>query len=211
MHEIISLTIGYLASILLACSLLAKNDIRFRWLSGSGNIIFIIYGFTIHAFPVLITNSILLCINTYSLIKLYRKDEHFELLEFELKDMIIRKFLKFYKKDIAHYFPKYTIDENKNEIHFVVLRDLVIANIFIAHLSENGTAYVNINYTVPRFRDFKVGRFIFDTEKQYLIRKGIKQIAYREVLNKDHEYFLKVMGFEKAMLPEGECYLKKLD
>ena len=72
---------------------------------------------------------------------------------------------------------------------FVVLRDLVIANIFTASILKDGSAIVNINYTVPKYRDYKVGKFIFERENRFLISKGIKCLIYKKVLNKNHERF----------------------
>jgi len=210
MNNLLPLLLGYLASVLLAISLLVTNDIRFRWLNSLGCLSFILYGVVIGAFPVILTNSLLLVINVIYLIKIYRTTENFDLLEFEPKDLIIRKFLKFYRKDIRNYFPEYSIDETSDQIRFAVLRDLVIANIFAAQIDEEGTAFVKINYTVEKFRDYKVGRFIFEKENKYLFEKGVKQIAYEKVLNKNHEQFLKVMGFEKVLYKNNKCYLKKL-
>lgn len=210
MNDFIPLSLGYLASILLAVSLLVTNDIRFRWLNSFGCLAFISYGLIINAFPVIVTNSLLLCINVFYLIKIYRTTENFDLLEFEPKDLIIRKFVSFYKKDIKNYFPEYSIDEAGDQLRFVVLRDLVIANIFAAQITSDGTAFVKINYTVEKFRDFKVGRFIFEKENKYLFEKGVKQIAYTTVTNKNHERFLMIMGFEKVKLNGNDCFLKKL-
>jgi len=63
MSGLIILGIGYLASILLAISLLVNNDLKFRWLNSFGCLSFIIYGLMIHAFPIILTNVILLVIN----------------------------------------------------------------------------------------------------------------------------------------------------
>ena len=83
------------------------------------------------------------------------------------------------------------------KLNFVVIRDLVIANIFSASLSEEGDANVLINFTVEQYRDYKVGTFIFEKERDYLISKGVKRIVYDKVSNIKHEKFLKVMGFIK--------------
>ena len=96
-------------------------------------------------------------------------------------------------------------------MRFVVLRDLVIANIFAAHITPQGTAFVKINYTLEKYRDFKVGRFIFEKENNYLATKGVKQIAYAKVDNKNHERFLKIMGFEKKVIEGDLCYAKVLN
>jgi len=94
------------------------------------------------------------------------------------------------------------------DVRFIVLRDLVIANIFIATVSADGNAFVKINYTIPKYRDYKVGKFIFDKENKYLLLKGVKQIVYKKVTNKNHENFLKVMGFNKDNFNGSECYIK---
>ncbi len=193
----IGILVGYAASVLLALSLLVNNDLRFRWLNLFGCLAFIIYGILITAFPIILTNTILLLINAFYLVKAYNTKENFDLLEFIPGDKIINKFLQFYNKDIESYFPEYKLAGNDNDIRFVTLRDMVIANIFVAELSADGKAYVKINYTVPKYRDYKVGTFIFEKEKTFLKTKGIQQLLYSNVSNKNHEAFLKRMGFEK--------------
>ena len=210
MESIISLSLGYLASLLLAISLLVNNNIRFRWLNSFGCLAFILYGITIDAFPIVLTNSLLLAINLYFLIKIYWRQESFELVEFNSSDQLIHRFLTFYNNDIQNYFPDFKLENKPNELQFVVLRDLVIANIFVASLSDDGTAEVKINYTVPKYRDFKIGRFIFEEENKYLKDKGTKYIAYKEVRNKNHERFLKSMGFTEDKI-NNFFYSKKVD
>lgn len=205
----ISLIAGYIASVLLAISLLVNNDLKFRWLNTLGCFAFIFYGILISAFPVILTNSILLLINAFYLIKIYRTDENFDLLEINRDDKMIKKFLFFYRSDIDAFFPEYNYQTEGGSIMFVVLRDLVIANIFSATITDDGNALVNINYTVPKYRDYKVGKFIFDRENKFLISKGVKCITYKKVFNKNHERFLKVMGFEKTS-KAGTGYIKCL-
>jgi hypothetical protein len=197
---------GYLASVLLGISLLVNNDLKFRWLNTGGCVAFIIYGILINAFPIILTNTVLLLINLYTLLKIYKKGEDFDLLEFGVDATLIAKFLGFYEEDIHAYFPEFELRAEENDIRFVVLRDIVIANVFVASLTEDGTAEVKLNYTVPKYRDYKVGRFIFDKEKTYLVSKGVKRIVYKKVANKSHEQFLKVMGFTKM----GSGYVKEL-
>jgi uncharacterized protein with PQ loop repeat len=195
--EIAAQILGYLASVLLALSLIVTNDIKFRWLNTMGCLSFIVYGILINAFPIILTNSILLVINLYYLVKIYRAEEDFELFEFKGDEKLIHKFLSFHKTDIANYFPDYVHDDKEGKLRFVILRDLVIANIFVADLTAEGTAIVQLNYTAKRYRDYKVGKFIFNRENRYLISKGVQQIYYKEVKNKNHQKFLRVMGFKQ--------------
>jgi hypothetical protein len=199
---------GYLASLLLALGLLVNNDLKFRWLNTGGNIAFIFYGVVLGAIPIILTNCILLAINLFYLYKIYTRKEHFELLEFTKGGIMIDRFLLFYQADIANHFPDFNRAELETNLNFVVLRNLVIANIFSVKPGKNGTAEIFINYTVTKYRDYKVGRFIFEKEKDFLLSKGIKIIYYTTVANKRHEKFLKIMGFSFQEL-QGIPYLCK--
>lgn len=201
---------GYLASLALIIALLVNNDLKFRWFSAAGSTCFIIYATIIHAFPVLLTNSILLSINIIYLVRVYRRKEIFDLLEFKGEEKMVGMFLAFYQKDIAAYFPAFKAEEMKDNLNFVITRNLVIANIFSASLSQEGDATVLINYTVKKYRDYKVGRFIFEKERDNLVAKGVKRIVYKKVNNKQHERFLKVMGFVNTPVNGMAAWIKTL-
>ena len=188
---------GYLASLFLIIALLVNGDIKFRIYNILGTISFIIYGIIFSAWPVLLTNVILFCINIYYLRKLYAHKEDFELIEFSGDEKLAIKFLHFYGEDIKTYFPDFDETKLKGNLNFVVLRDLVIANIFSAQVLDNGDAVVALNYTTKKYRDYKVGRFIFEKEKEYLISKGIKRIVYTHAANKSHIHYLNTLGFEE--------------
>lgn len=202
--------LGYLATLLLAISLLVNNDLKFRWLNLGGCIAFIIYGTVLNAIPIVLTNFILLCINAYFLFRIYNHKELFEILEFEESGKLPEKFIAFNEKDIKKYFPDFHIQEQEGNISFIVLRDLVIANVFSARILSEGIAEVMIDYTANRFRDYKVGRFIFEKEKQFLLSKGVQKLFYATVSNRQHEKFLLKMGFKKEMIDGKECLTKNL-
>ncbi len=210
MINILAQLLGYLAFIFLAVSLWVNNDIKFRWINSLGSLSFVFYGILIHAFPIVLTNGVLFAINMYFLFKIYRRQEKFDLVEFRNDAALIPKFIAFYQKDIALYFPGFVMGDEENEIRFVVLRDIVVANLFVATVNSQGDAFVKINYTVPKYRDYKVGRFLFDEGKEFLQHKGIKRIIYLQVSNPQHVKFLKVMGFKKERFEATECYMKNI-
>ena len=210
MNGIIIQGVGYLSSVLLAISLLVNNDLKFRWLNTVGCVFFIVYGGLIGALPIILTNSILFLINLFYLIKIYRTEEDFDLIEFKGGEKLVHKFFSFYKDDIKGYFPTYLHEEDGKRLNFVVLRDLVIANIFVAVLRDDGTALVQLNYTVAKYRDYEVGRFIFNKENKFLLAKGVRKLVYKQSFNKKHEAFLNKMGFKKEPFEEGNYYVKNL-
>lgn len=201
---------GYLASLCLIIALLVSNDLKFRWFNTLGNVFFIIYAVVLNAIPVLITNLILLGINAYYLIKVYRRQENFDMLSFRGDEQMAQKFIQFYQKDIAGYFPSFNATALQDNFNFVVTRDLVIANMFSAKVLANGDAVVALNYTLQKYRDYKVGTYIFEKERDFLIANGVKRIVYTGVANKNHKKFLGVMGFEEKVVDGRNCYVKAI-
>lgn len=200
---------GYLASLCLIIALLVSNDLKFRYFNTAGNIFFITYAIILQAYPVLLTNLILLVINLVYLIKVYHRKEVFNLLEFKGDEKLAKQFLQFYQKDINTYFPQFDQSIMQGNLNFVITRDLVIANMFSASITGSD-AEVALNYTVPKYRDYKVGMFLFEKEKDFLLSKGISRIVYTHVYNKNHGRFLKVMGFTTAQINGKNCLVKNL-
>lgn len=195
--ELVGSLFGYLASVLLAISLIVTNDLRFRWVNSLGCLSFIVYGILINAFPIILTNSILLLINVYRLIRIYMTQETFDMVEFFDDSQYVKKFIKFYQSDISAYFPQFDGFDEQDNLRFVVLRDMAIANMFVAAVQPDGTAIVKINYTIPKYRDFQVGNYIFKRERVFLENKGVKRLVYDQAIHSNHARFLKVMGFKK--------------
>ncbi len=201
--------LGYLAALFLAVSLLVTRALWFRWINLFGNATFVLYGASIHALPVVLTNSVLLAINLVQLAKLYTRKEHFEFVQIHTGDQIVGSFLRFHRKDLANYFPDFQFTDDSGRICFMVLRDLTIANLFVARKAEEGTIKVEINYTVPQFRDYKVGKFIFDEGSDYLKAHSVHTIRTRSHLS-EHTEFLKRMGFESTVKDGEACFEKKI-
>ena len=65
--------VGYLASIVIAISLIMSDIIKLRVINTIGCILFVIYGLSVGAYPVAFTNMLIVFINTYYLYKL-KKD-----------------------------------------------------------------------------------------------------------------------------------------
>ena len=65
--------VGYLASIVIAISLIMSDIIKLRVINTIGCILFVIYGLSVGAYPVAFTNMLIVFINAYYLYKL-KKD-----------------------------------------------------------------------------------------------------------------------------------------
>ena len=199
--------IGYLGSLLLMIGLLVTTDLKFRIWNGLGCLAFIIYAIFIDAMPVLLTNAVLLAINVFYFIKIVKRKESFDAAVVAGDDVLLNKFLDFNQADIATYFPKFSRADLSTTKNIVVLRDLVIANFCALKMEDDNTAKVIVNYTTSKHRDFKVGRYLFNTNKELLLNLGVKTVLYDTVFKKSHTQFLKKSGF--LPLANTESGMKK--
>ena len=187
--------IGYVASILILISLLMSSIIRLRWINLIGSGVFAIYGFMIGALPVGFVNLAIVIINIYYLLKIYNKKEFFKPLFVKSNSDYLDYYIDFHKNDIKKFFPhfnKETIAEN--DLIFFVLRNTVPAGIFIAKKFAENSFFVELDFVISEYRDFKVGYFIFEEQKDIFLSKGINKL-YAESSDEQHDNYLKKMGF----------------
>ncbi|GGQ24313.1 YgjV family protein [Shewanella litoralis] len=64
--------VGYLASVVVAISLMMSDIKKLRWWNLIGAVLFVAYGLAIDAFPVALVNFFIVLIDLYYLVKLYR-------------------------------------------------------------------------------------------------------------------------------------------
>ena len=62
--------IGYSASALIVISLIMTSVVKLRVLNTAGCVLFVVYGFIIGAYPIAISNLMIVLINLYHLYKL---------------------------------------------------------------------------------------------------------------------------------------------
>lgn len=63
--------VGYIASLLIVISLMMTSIIKLRIINSIGCLLFVIYGIYVSAYPVVISNALIIIINIYNLYKLY--------------------------------------------------------------------------------------------------------------------------------------------
>ncbi|MGI2171373.1 YgjV family protein [Shewanella sp. MF05960] len=65
--------VGYLASVVVAISLMMSDIKKLRWWNLVGAVLFVAYGLAIDAIPVALVNFFIVLIDIYYLVKLYRE------------------------------------------------------------------------------------------------------------------------------------------
>lgn len=206
--------LGYLASLIVAISLLMKSLLRLRWINTAGSLVFAVYGFLIGAYPVGGFNAVIVCINIYFLIRIYRTQETFELMEVRADDLYLPRFLQFHHADITRFFPAFdatrflqpdkeagAVPDSRTTVGFYILRDMTTAGLFLGKLDTDGQLEIHLDYVVPAYRDYKSGRFLFSTCRNRLANLGVRRLIARAGSKTHGEYLLR-MGFSLS----GDTY-----
>jgi hypothetical protein len=211
MLMIIAELIGYVASILIAFSLMMKNIIKLRLLNLVGAIAFTIYGFVIKAYPVLIVNAIIAFINIYYLYELYSRRDLFHLQVMRKGSQFAKMFIEFYRKDIDLFFPNIDEEEilnNPKATSIMIFRNLISVGLFIYEI-EDSQIYIHVDYVTKEYRDLKNAQFLFGRMEEIFKNQPVKTLVTRSYYASHTKYLIK-MGF-KACADEPDKYVMNLN
>lgn len=187
--------VGYIASLMVAISLMMSNIWKLRWINLTGSVIFAIYGGWVGAYPVMAVNSFIACVNIYYIVQLAKRKDYFSYIELrDPKDQLLGKFLKFYEKDIKKFFPEFSTERLQNPHYHIILRNLIPAGLFIYQTHEDGTIEVSLDYVIPDYRDLKNANFIHSEKAKELKKSGFKLFTARSSV-KVHQDYLKKIGY----------------
>ncbi len=199
--EFIYELIGYAASLLVAISLMMSAIVKLRIVNMIGAITFTIYGLLINSMPVAAMNAFIVVVNIYYLVKIYRDEAYFHLLETDRDSRYLSAFLDFYRDQIASAQPGFSPGKEHSYALFI-LSDMVPAGLILGDLTEDGTLEIDLDFVIPSYRDFKIGKFLFENRLDHFKKKGIQRISAAPG-SEEHNRYLETVGFEKS----GENYV----
>jgi len=186
--------IGYIASGIIALSMTMSSILKFRWINLAGAALFALYGVLIDALPVALMNLFIVGVDLYYLWKIFARKEVFEVMETGPGNKYLERFLDFHAHDIQKFFPGFTRHTGDDTHTFLILRDMAVAGVFMAHPGEENCLRVSLDYVLPEYRDFKNGRFIYLHLKERFVREGYNKVIAEEKSRKYGEYLQKT-GF----------------
>ena len=193
--------VGYVASIIIAISVMNTNVLRLRIFNLIGAACFVVYGLLIQAWPVAGLNAFVVVINILHLYKIFRSREYFKMLVVRPESEYLHHFLAHHMKDIRRHYRNFEHTPAANEITLFVLRDTVPAGVFIGEVQPNGDLQVKLDYVTPDYRDLKVAQFLLDEQIEYFREHGVKRIVSPAGSGK-HARYLKKIGFIPAPATE---------
>lgn len=194
MNEKVEL-LGYLASVLVAVSLMMRSVTRLRMVNLMGAICFSAYGFLIGSMPVAGMNAFIAAINVYHLAKLLRAESTFAVIEVRPDAANLRAFVEFHAADLSRFFPPQrwrTIPDDART--FMILRDAAPIGLVVAARADERTLRIDVDYVVADYRDLKPGRHFYERHAPQLKHDGITRLT-AESPSPQHAGYLREMGF----------------
>jgi hypothetical protein len=190
--------IGYIASAIIALSLLITNVWHFRWVNLVGAVLFSIYGLMIGALPVAFMNGLIAVIDVFFIVQMSNRVDYFHYLTVSYKDSpFLRYFLRYYTRDIGFHFPRFSQDALSPEQKYTfILRNAVSVGLFSYHV-EGDCAVIDLDYTIPAYRDLKNTRYLIrDGLAEDFAAQGITRLCTYSSVPK-HIAYIKKLGFRE--------------
>lgn len=186
--------LGYTASVLIAVSLMMNAVIKLRVINLMGASAFAVYGTLIGARPVMIMNSIIVLINIYHLYGIFTAREYFKLLQVPPESPYLHHFLEFYKKQIRKFQPTFEFEMRSDWMPVFILRNTIPAGLVLGVHTEPERFRILLDFAIPKFRDFKIARYLFGAKRSFFTDQGIRYIESARG-NEVHNAYLERMGF----------------
>lgn len=202
--------LGYLASTIVLVSLLMSSVKKLRWINLIGSLTFAVYGFLIGAIPVGVMNTGIIFINCYYLFQMYTKNDYFSIITFEKEERYFDYFMNFYKDNIKQFILVEDDFKNPDLFKMFIIRNTVPAGIFVGKRINEHTMEVLIDYVTPQYRDFKIGKYLYEAEKDRFTSIGINQLTSHPGTEK-HQRYLERMGFVAETVNGQDVYKKDLN
>lgn len=198
--------IGYAGSVLVAISLMMSAIVKLRVINLVGAAIFSAYGFFIGALPVGILNGFIAIVDAYYLYEMFSAKDLFKILESSHDSDYLKYFLFYHENDIKKFFPSFDFTLDENWQMFFVLRNSVPAGLVCAERIADDKLYVKLDYAIPGYRDFKLGKYVY---YKYLKGLDIKKV-YTDCGSKAHNKYLEKLGYTESLLDGKRVYLLRI-
>jgi len=207
--------LGLIGSLMVALSMTMSHIRTLRILNLVGCVLFVVYGILIHSLSVTLLNLFTGGVNIYFLVNLRiqtNRPEFFEtLFKDPQSDEYIRRFVLFHAKDINKFFPSFNSDPETGTLAGTeccfILRQTLPVSLVAFRRGDGEEISIVLDYAIPAYRDFKNGRFFFDTAVSQIASPGTVFAAIGEV--PAHSSYLRKLGFREIFDDEQGVHFRK--
>lgn len=197
---------GYLASFVVLISLTMTSIIKLRWINLLGCILFATFAYLIDSVPTVFMNLGIACINIYFLYQIYSTKEEFKIVNASTDSDYYRHFLNVNSKEISKQIPMEELEEEHTALY--MLRDNNIAGVLVGEEDGKGALDIKLDYVIPRYRDYKLGKYYFHDHPEFFRERGIS-ILKTTADDDAHRLYLQKVGFEKQS-DDSNIYTKSI-
>jgi len=188
--------IGWGGSALVVLSLLQTRILRLRVLNLVGCVILVGFNAVVGVWPMVGMNAVLAVINVVHLWRLlrHRHDEkEYQVLQVDESDEYLGYILDRHQKEITRFNPGFT--PGTSQYAFLVQHGDRTVGVVLAHDAGDSRAQIDLDYAVPKYRDFTPGEFVYRRSDVFTDR-GFRQVLASPRM-RDSTPYLKNLGFPR--------------
>jgi hypothetical protein len=177
-------------------SLLQTRILRLRVLNLVGCVILVGFNAVIGVWPMVGMNAVLAVINVVHLWRLlrHRHDEkEYQVLQVDQTDEYLEYILQRHHDEITKFNPGFTA--GASQYAFLVQHGDRTVGVVLAHDAGDGRAQIDLDYAVPKYRDFTPGEFVYRRSDVFTDR-GFRQVLASPRM-RDSTPYLKNLGFRR--------------
>lgn len=196
--------LGYAASLIVFVSLMMKSLAKLRVLNAAGSLLFVVFALKTASLPTAFLNMGIVVIDLYYFIRMTRVKDNFEIMTVQKDNEIVRRFCRVNQKELDALFGRAAF-ENSEKIALFFRNDdiaglLAYSSVVLppqadSSMPENA-AEILIDFVVPKYRDFAVGRHFFVKDVSFWKEQGYTCLL-SSVPDKRHIPYLERLGFER--------------
>lgn len=160
--------VGWGGSAVLIWSLAQSSVLRFRMLNLAASLVLTGFNAAIEVWPMVAMNAVIAGINVYFLVRLWRtRDDEatYEVVPVGPDEEYLRHVLRRHARDIERHNPGFSWDgtskEQPGRSAFLVVRDTETVGVVMLSDGGAGDGQIELDYVVPRFRNFTPGQFVY--------------------------------------------------
>ena len=160
--------LGWAGSVLLVWSVLQTRVLRFRVLNLVASVVLTTFNAVLGIWSMVAMNGVLAVINAWYLVGLVRgrhDAETYDVVQVGVADAWLARVLTVHQDDVARFQPGfvrpglYRLADAGRSAYLVVRGDETVGVVVLR--AEAGEAHVELDWVVPRYRDFSPGEFVW--------------------------------------------------
>ena len=191
--------IGWGGSALVVVSLLQTRILRLRLLNLVGCAVLIGFNAAVEVWPMVGMNAVLAVINVVQLWRLLRHRHDaatYAVLEVDGTDAYLRHVLGLHADDIVRFNPGFDPRTATAPYAFLVQHGERTVGVVLAHDAGDGRAQIDVDYVLPKYRDFTPGEFVY-RRSDVFTGHGFRQVIAPPRMRESSAYLRRV-GFHPA-------------